>query len=186
MLDTISQGMQLTERFQPLTIVGGIALALVSWLPWRSIRVEPKMEFELIVGDVTELAIMDVNDRGVANQECIVVFVRNPVNLGRYGLMLAQHASATSKNSLPFFDNLFWFGDGVVSHGDWLFVFTGPGAPASAPATNGLNRTYSLHWGKPHPAFANSLVVPILFRVDAVDILLPPRDQPQPPRLSSL
>ena len=137
----------------------------------------------MIVGDVTELGIVTILDRGVPNKECIAVSVRQAVNMGRYGLMLAQHDTTESKSSVPFFDNLFWFGDGVANANDWLFVYTGPGTPTSTQAANGVNRVFRLHWGKPHTVFANSMVVPILFRVDAVDILLPPSDQPQLPRL---
>ena len=138
-------------------------------------------ERELIVGDVTELGIVTIFDRGVANKECIAVAVREAVNMGRYGLMIGQHDATASRNSIPFFDNLFWFGDGVVNAGDWLFVYTGPGAPHTS--LDGVNKLYTLHWGKRHTMFANTTVVPILFRVDAVNILLPPEDQPQLPRL---
>ena len=138
----------------------------------------------MIVGDVTELGIVTIFERGVANKECIAVAVRQAVNVGRYGLMIGQHDATAGQNSIPFFDNLFWFGDGVVNAGDWLFVYTGPGAPSTSWAENRVNKIYTLHWGKQHTMFANTTVVPILFRVDAVNILLPPGDQPQLPRLS--
>ena len=138
----------------------------------------------MIVGDVTELCIVTIYERGVANKECIAVAVRQAVNMGRYGLMIGHHDATASRNSIPFFDNLLWFGDGVVNAGDWLFVYTGPGAPTTRWAENGVSKIYTLHWGKQHTIFANTTVVPILFRVDAVDILLPAGDQPQLPRLA--
>ena len=138
----------------------------------------------LIVGDVTELDIVTILNRGLANKECIAVSVREAVNMGRYGLMVGQHDATASRYSAPFFDNLFWFGDGIVNTGDWLFVYTGPGAPHTTTDQNGVNKLYTMHWGKQHTMFANSTVVPILFRVDAVNILLPPEDQRQLPRLS--
>ena len=130
------------------------------------------------------MRVVRVFDRGVANKECVAIAVAQTINVGRYGIMLAQHHSGATVSSTPFFDNLFWFGDGVASAGDWLFVYTGPGTPRSSLANNGVNTHFSLHWGKPHTVFANSAVVPILFRVDAVDVLLPPSDQPQLPQRS--
>ncbi len=139
----------------------------------------------MIVGDVTELAVVKIFDRAVPNKECIAISVNRAVNMGQYGLMVGRHDAATNNGSVPFFDNLFWFGDGVVNAGDWMFVYTGPGTPRSTTATNGVNKIYSLHWGKPQTVFANSMIVPILFRVDAANILMPPSDQPQLPRLPS-
>ena len=82
-------------------------------------------------------------------------------------------------SALPYFDNLFWFGDGIVKSGDWLFIYTGSGTPASRKASNGLNDIYTLFWGRPTTLFAETSIAPILFRVDAVSILTPPTNQPQ-------
>ena len=139
----------------------------------------------MIVGDVTELGIATILDRAVPNKECIAISVIRDVNIGQYGIMVAQHDAATGGSSVPFFDNLFWFGDGVVNAGDWIFVYSGPGSPRLTKAANGVNNIYSLHWGKPQTIFASSLIVPILFRVDAVNIMSPPSDQPQLPKLSN-
>ena len=138
----------------------------------------------MIVGDIAELSVAQVFDRGVANKECIAISVLQTINMGRYGIMLGQHQAGASGGVLPYFDNLFWFGDGIVNAGDWVFVYTGPGTPTHSLATNGVNTIFSLHWGKPHTVFANSTVVPVLFRVDAVEVLVPPSDQPQLTRLS--
>lgn len=140
---------------------------------------------KLILGAVTELDVVTVLERGIANKECIAVSVKQTVNLGRYGLMLAQHDANTSTGALPYFDNLFWFGDGIVNAGDWLFVYTGPGDPTSTPTSNGANKSYRLHWRKQYTVFANSMIVPVLFRVDAVNIPLPPANQPQLPKIPS-
>ena len=138
-------------------------------------------QLTLILQDVADLGIAGILDRAVPNKECIAIAVKRRVDVGQYGLMLGRHNSPSSDTSVPFFDNLFWFGDGIVDAGDWLFVYTGPGEPGSTRANNGVNTIYLMHWGKPQTIFANSMIVPILFRVDAVDILLPPSDQPQLP-----
>ena len=131
----------------------------------------------MIVGDVSELTIKSVLHRGSPNQECIAIRVEQFTNIGRYGLMLGSFSPSTG--ALPYFDNLFWFGNGDVKMGDWLFVFTGSGTAEKVTATYGVNDWYSLYWGKPTTVFAQSFVVPILFRVDAVNVLTPPGDQPQ-------
>ena len=131
----------------------------------------------MIVNSVTELAITGVLNRGVANHECIAFRVEQPVNMGQFGLMLGRYDQGNS--AIPYFDNLFWFGDGIMKPGDWLFVYTGSGTANKTPATNGVNEIFHLFWGKQTTLFAESIIAPILFRVDAVDVLAPPSNQPQ-------
>lgn len=134
----------------------------------------------MIVSDVTDLQIVTVMDRGLPNKECIAIQAINPVNLGQYGIMLggySQHRSA-----VPYIDHLFWFGDGIVNAGDWLFVYTGTGTATKSKTVDHRNDVFSLYWGKRTTVFADSIVVPILFKVDAVDVLEPPDNQPQLPQ----
>lgn len=91
------------------------------------------------------------------------------VDLGRFGLMLGLYTAPTTAR--PYFDNLFWFGDGIVKPGDCLFVYTGSGAPVKSKSPNGINDVFNLFWGKPYTLFAESDIAPILFRVDAVNVL---------------
>lgn len=99
------------------------------------------------------------------------------VNTGQFGLMLGRYTQGAS--AIPYIDNLFWFGDAFMGPGDWMFVYTGPGKPSSIPAANSVNRIYYLYWGKPTTLFAEPAVAPILFRVDAVDVLAQLTNQPQ-------
>ncbi len=131
----------------------------------------------MIVGTIGELSIVSILDRGVPNKECIAIQANESVNMGQFGMMLGQYA--TDGTAIPYFDHMFWFGDGFVKSGDWLFLFTGSGVPRKAKATNGINETFSVFWGKPTTVFAETLTVPMLFRVDAVDVLLPPSNLPQ-------
>ena len=137
----------------------------------------------MIVNHITEITIATILNRGVPNQECIALKVNEPVNLGQFGIMVGRFNQATDavphSGAFPYFDNLFWFGDGLTKPGDWLFVYTGSGTPRKGLAANGVSETYSLFWGKPNTLFAESLLVPILFRVDAVHVLAPPINQPQ-------
>ena len=129
------------------------------------------------VSDITELEIVTVLERGKPNEECIAVQAKKTVNLGQYGIMLGQHSG--DDGVFPFRDNMFWFGDGIVSEGDWLLINTGSGTPGTNSATDNTHNIYSVYWGRTHTLFADSNVVPMLFRVDAVDIPSPPINTPQ-------
>ena len=131
----------------------------------------------MIVGDVTELSIVKVLDPGVPNKECVAIQVNENLNMGQYGLMLGYYAR--NKRAIPYFDHLYWFGDAYLRAGDWVFVYTGSGTVSTAKATNNVNDVYYLYWGKPSTVFADSIVVPVLFRVDAVDVAEPPPNLPQ-------
>ena len=132
----------------------------------------------MIVGQLTELQIIGVFDRGEPNKECIAIQVNQAINIGRYGIMLGSHAGGNS--AYPYRDQLYWFGDSFVKAGDWIFVYTGSGEPRETLQKNGVNTTYTVYWGRPTTMFAQSFIVPMLFRVDAVDVLPEVGDQPQP------
>ena len=131
----------------------------------------------MIVNALNELTIISILDRGVPNQECIAIKVNEKINLGQYGIMLGMYSH--SKLAMPFQDNLFWFGDGYVDKGDWIFVYTGDGEPKSLQTKDKLKNIYSLFWAKQNTVFANSNIVPLLFKVDAVDVFAPPENVPQ-------
>lgn len=122
----------------------------------------------MIVSDISELTVVGVLDRGVPNQERIILCVNQILNLGQYGLMIGIRA--TQGMAFPIKDNLLWFGDAIVSKGDWVFVYTGPGEARVNTLPNNQETLYSIHWGRKDTIFLNREIVPILFRVDAVQI----------------
>jgi hypothetical protein len=122
----------------------------------------------MIVGLIEEMTVFDVADRGVPNQERIVIRANGPVSLGRYGLMLGVKASFGS--AFPIRDNLLWFGDAALWEGDWLFVYTGPGESRVSQIPNTNGRIVSVHWGRAQTILQNQALVPILFRLDAVQV----------------
>lgn len=131
----------------------------------------------MIVADLRELKIYPVADRGVPNRERIAVYVNEATNMGQYGIMVGY--STADNFAVPYQDNLFWFGDGIVNSGDWILLYTGRGTAKTEDweATGG--KVYSIHWGRSTTIFANTNIVPILFRVDAVDVVSPPVNLPQ-------
>lgn len=131
----------------------------------------------MILAAITELSIIGVYERGVANQEYILIQANQAVNLGQFGIMLGYRAADGLAN--PYNDHLFWFGDGVVQQGDWIFIYTGKGEPRTNDVPGQNQKMYSLHWGKGTTIFAHSEVIPILFRADAVQLSVPPLNLPQ-------
>lgn len=131
----------------------------------------------MIVDDLVELSVIRVFERGVANKECIAILVNETTNMGQYGMMLGVAQGTNS--AVPVYDQLFWFGDGVAQKGDWIFVYTGSGKPRTTRTTDNLSNIYTVFWGKPTTVLANSYIVPILFRVGAVEVGSPPVDRLQ-------
>ncbi|MGD9161987.1 MAG: hypothetical protein PVG39_26485 [Desulfobacteraceae bacterium] len=131
----------------------------------------------MIVSDITELKVITVIERGIPNEECIAILANERINLGQYGIMLGVYTQLNA--AIPFRDHLFWFGDGFINKGDWLFIYTGMGEARTSKTIDGNNNIYTIFWGKPKTIFADSNIVPLLFRVDAVDVLSPPENQLQ-------
>ena len=131
----------------------------------------------MIVSNITELTVVAVLERGVPNEECIAIKANERINLGQYGVMLGAYTQING--AIPFRDNLFWFGDGFIEKGDWLFIYTGIGESRQTKTKDEINKIYTVFWGKLKTVFANTSLVPLLFRVDAVDVLSPPEDRPQ-------
>jgi len=122
----------------------------------------------MIVGLIEELSVVGTYDRGVANQERIVLLVNTTINLGQYGIMLG--IKDQSGMARPIRDNLFWFGDGIVNKGDWLFLYTGPGEPRFSTIPNNQEKIFTLHWGRNVTILGDGIIVPILFKVESVQI----------------
>ena len=119
---------------------------------------------------IVELSIFGVFDRGVPNKERIAVIANETINLGQYGIMIGLRAQGDS--AFPIRDNLLWFGDGVINKGDILYIYTGPGEPKTTYLPNNQEILYTIHWGRNTTILHNQDFVPILFRVDAVQIPL--------------
>lgn len=117
---------------------------------------------------IDELTIKGIYDAGVPNMERIVLQVNLAIDLGLYGLMVGVRGSEGV--AYPVRDNLLWFGNGWVSKGDWIFIYTGPGEGRTTNLPSTDERLFSIHWGKKQTIFQNHDLVPILFRMDGVQI----------------
>jgi hypothetical protein len=130
---------------------------------------------------VTELRLVTVLNRGVPNQECVALNVMQSIDMGKYALIVAYQQSDGTAH--PYRDQFFWFGHGTVQAGDWIFLYTGEGSPRVTEQISGIGKSYAVHWGRTTTMFANSAVVPILIRVDALTVCYAPADVPQAPLL---
>ena len=132
----------------------------------------------MILPDLEELSISRVFERGIPNKECVAISVNQNTNMGQYGLMLG--IAETQQTAIPLHHQLYWFGDGLVQRGDWIFLYTGAGTPQTRVlVVGGIAKSYTCFWGKPSTAFANSQVVPILFKIGALDVHAQPADKLQ-------
>jgi hypothetical protein len=122
----------------------------------------------VIVADITEFTIAGINERGKPNQEHIAIRANQTLNTGQYGVMLG-HKPLGQTQAHPMRDSLFWFGDAILNEGDWIFLYTGPGNAFISDLPDG-KKLYSTYWQKPHTVFAASETVPILFKVEAVQL----------------
>ena len=119
----------------------------------------------MILVDISELYLVGAIERGVPNKERIVLRVAEAVNLGQFGVLLGVRVAPGL--AVPIKDNFFWFGDGMVAQGDWLFIYTGLGKPQVANVPNSPERIFTLYWGRKQVILQNENIVPILVRLDA-------------------
>lgn len=131
----------------------------------------------MIIPNFSELEIVNVSNRGVANSEYVAIHVRQTVNLAQFCVLAGTGAS--SGGFQPFRDYMYWFGEGFVHPGDWIFLFTGSGEPSKQESPDGAAMYYSTYWGKPHTIFAQSNVVPAISKIGAINIFPELTDQPQ-------
>lgn len=123
-----------------------------------------------------DVSLIGVYDRGVPNQERILIQANQNVQMASYGVLIGQSTGAAS--AVPYRDNFFWFGEGLVEAGAYVFVYTGPGEYRRTSMPNGAP-AHVFHWGKETTVFANSSVVPVLIRVDMAQVGLSPANTPQ-------
>lgn len=132
----------------------------------------------MILENLTELTIAAVLDRGVPNKECIAIEVNSPLNTLQYGVLLGT-ANPNTSTVFPIRDNYYSFGQGTLNAGDWIFLYTGSGSTRIGQSNDGLSKLYSLYWERPMTMFYDSNVIPILFRMDAIQFVPPSKALPQ-------
>lgn len=135
----------------------------------------------MTVDIISELKVVEVADRGVPNLERIVMRANEVVRVGEFAVLLGVRQQGDS--AYPIRDNFYWFGHGIVNKGDWVFLYTGPGETRTVELPGTTEKLYVVHWGRENVILNHQEIVPILIRIDAVDVLkdsplaLPPASQ---------
>jgi len=117
---------------------------------------------------INELKIVGVYDHGIPNMERIVLLANEPIDLGNYALIVGIRGQ--EGQAFPLRDNFLWFGNGWLQKGDWLFVYTAPGEPKMTQLPNQSEKLYSIHWGKTQTIFQHKELIPLLVRMDAIQV----------------
>lgn len=112
--------------------------------------------------------IFGIYDRGVPNQERIVLKVNRAVDLTYYALVLG--VKAVNDTILPFRDNYFWFGKIEMLIPGWIFVYTGKGTPGISQETYTKEPAHSLYWNRPTVLLSDPDVIPAVFRMTDIHI----------------
>ena len=110
--------------------------------------------------------ILGVYDRGVPNQERIVIRVYGFTDLNR--IFIGVGMRQPPQSILPINDNSLWMGSGFVMPGDWIYVYTGRGNPRVDSIPNQDNKIYTMHWGRTTVLFQSPELVPFIYRLDWV------------------
>ena len=131
----------------------------------------------MIFPDIRDINIVNVYERGVPNKERSLFKTDTLLNLGEYGVMIGL----LQKNglALPYHDNLYPFKDVNLPPNSWIFLYTGPGTDYNGKMPHDNSPFHVFHWGKPTTVFAHSLIIPVLFRIGAVQLGSFPINLPQ-------
>jgi len=134
----------------------------------------------MLLSPIPELQLLGVYDRGKANLERVVLRAQITIDVVQYALLVGTVAVTPEARFIyPARDVLFYFGSGIVKAGEWMIVYTGPGAGLTTTMGNSNETVYVVHWGRPNTLFADSRISPALVRFDSIDIMAPPENEPQ-------
>lgn len=125
----------------------------------------------MMQGELDELVLFGVLDRGIPNLERVVIHVRDHVDMASF--ILLQGTLSPGGGAIPTKDSMFWFGNGLLKRDDWIFVYTGSGLARTEKIEGGDADLVMLHWGRTQTMFHTPIVVPILARIDALKLGAP-------------
>ncbi|MDD4870969.1 MAG: hypothetical protein PHR77_10450 [Kiritimatiellae bacterium] len=132
----------------------------------------------MIFPDIIELLLLGVYDRGIPNQERIVLKVQERLNTAQYGVLLSI-SDLNSTAARPIWDNCFNFTEHIVDPGMILFIYTGPGSERRTTIAGTQIPAHVFHWGKKLTVFASTLITPIIFKVESIIVAPVPINRTQ-------
>lgn len=117
---------------------------------------------------IVELEMCGVYDRGVPNKERVGLRAILPLNLRDYVMMIG--VTTGTGGAWPLIDSALWLGDMAISPPCWIFVFTGPGETLISQENFTSEPAHAIHWGRKRTIFDDPKLIPILLRIDAVEV----------------
>lgn len=106
------------------------------------------------------LTILDVVDRGIPNKERIPIKVNADYYLGSIWIGVGIYNG--NDRIFPLNDNIMWLGAGWVKAGDWVFIYTGRGAPKTDKLPNSENSIYTVFWNRSTVVFKTPELHPFI------------------------
>jgi hypothetical protein len=114
-----------------------------------------------------EIDVLGVANRGTPNKERILAKARVSLELQEFlllaGILQPDKTVSIIRNILFAFDQL------TVPAGSWIVIYTGPGKSEVSRLATTLEPAYVFHWGFSEVLFTRPDIVPVFFRVNAID-----------------
>ena len=133
------------------------------------------------------IEIFGTYDRGVPNQERIVLRVNEPLLLSPYFVFLGIKAPLNLDRVIPIPDQFLWLGETNVQVPGWVFIYTGSGQPTISQESNTKDPIHCLYWNKTSVVFTSDEIVPALAQIGWVELGNKPNksladlNRPKPP-----
>lgn len=137
----------------------------------------------MIFPNIQDIQIVNVYDRGVPNNERILLKTNAGLNLAQYGVLIGL---LNEKNGLasPYRDNIYTFKDVYLEPNSWIFLYTAPGTDYEGKLPHDNSPFQVFYWGKKITIFAHSLIIPILFKIGEILLGSAPINLPQLDRIA--
>lgn len=116
------------------------------------------------------IEIFGVYDRGVPNQERIVLRVNSPTSLNNYFLFLGYSSNQNENTVWPYTDNFLWLTGVNMDVPGWIFVYTGKGTPSISSEKITKQPLQTLYWNKESVVLENFNIFPALSSFGPIEI----------------
>lgn len=132
----------------------------------------------MIFPPILELSMLGVYEAAVPNRERIILRPTDTVNLAQYCILVGYRTP--EGQTIPVWDNMFWFGDLNVSPPGWIILLTGEGETKVDQRTANGQPAHIFYWGRKQTIFNRPDFIPVLIQIGSVLIGgQVPNDTPQ-------
>lgn len=117
----------------------------------------------VFIDTVSEIEIIDISERGKPNRECILLRVKETCQAGNFLVILA--VKNEEGNLIPLKDSLIWFGENILTAGDWIFLYTCPGEYRTNSMTDRPGTLHSCYWGRNITIFHDPKIYAVIVKM---------------------